>query len=166
MGGNINFVYDINPDENADELKHFLFLESVRLSEERQEIADERRKLELDKKKLERDRELFDKQWKIVERELRQIGNDRANIAKDKAYIEKEKLNLRRLQQQVRQNTANVTVCTTATFFGGVTGTANLRKRYKEFLKIYHPDNGGDSATLLAINKEYEKVKKRFGTSI
>ena len=60
MGGNINFVYDINPDENADELKHFLFLESVRLSEERQEIADERRKLELDKKKLERDRELFE----------------------------------------------------------------------------------------------------------
>ncbi|MBQ9699184.1 MAG: molecular chaperone DnaJ [Lachnospiraceae bacterium] len=166
MSNQVNFVYDIDPNENSDELKHFLFLESVRLSEERQEIADEKRRFELEKKKLERERELFDKQWKIVEQELRKIGNDRANIAKDKAYIEKEKANLRRLQQQVRQGNSNVTVVTSATFFAGVTGTAGLKKRYKELLKIYHPDNGGDAATLHAINREYEKVRRQFGTSI
>ena len=52
----------------------------------------------------------------------------------------------------------------TGTFFAGVNGSVALRKRYKELLKIYHPDNGnGDADTLLAINREYEEVKKRFG---
>ena len=83
--------------------------------------------------------------------------------SRDKAYIEREKANLKRMQQQQRSAAANVTV-RTGTYFAGVTGTAGLRKRYRDLLKIYHPDNGnGDSATLLAINKEYESVKKQFG---
>ena len=142
MGGHVNFVYDLGGEENPDELKHFLFLESVRLSQEKQELAEERKRIEFERKKLAREKDLFDKQWKIVER---------------------EKANLKRMQQQQRSAAANVTV-RTGTYFAGVTGTAGLRKRYRDLLKIYHPDNGnGDSATLLAINKEYESVKKQFG---
>lgn len=163
MGGHVNFVYDLGDEENPDELKHFLFLESVRISQEKQELADEKRRFELEKKKLSRERDLFEKQWKIVERELRRIGNDRDNIARDKAYIEREKANLKRMQQQQRMQASNVVV-KSGTFFAGVAGPAGLRKRYRDLLKIYHPDNGnGDSATLLAINKEYETVKKQFG---
>ncbi len=162
MGGNVNFVYDLGDEENTDELKHFLFLESVRISQEKQELADEKRKLELERKKLNREKDLFDKQWKIVERELRKIGNDRDSIARDKAYIEREKANLKKLQQQQKMQTSNVTV-KSGTFFAGVVGVTGLRKRYRELLKIYHPDSGnGDSATFLAINKEYELVKKQF----
>lgn len=162
MGGNVNFVYDLGDEENTDELKHFLFLESVRISQEKQELADEKRKLEVERKKLNREKELFDKQWKIVERELRKIGNDRDSIARDKAYIEREKANLKKLQQQQKMQVSNVTV-KSGTFFAGVSGAAGLRKRYRELLKIYHPDSGnGDSATFLAINKEYEMVKKQF----
>ena len=163
MGGHVNFVYDLGGEENPDELKHFLFLESVRLSQEKQELAEERKRIEFERKKLAREKDLFDKQWKIVERELRRIGTDRDNIARDMAYIEREKANQKRMQQQQRSAAANVTV-RTGTYFAGVTGTAGLRKRYRDLLKIYHPDNGnGDSATLLAINKEYESVKKQFG---
>ena len=162
MGGNVNFVYDLGDEENTDELKHFLFLESVRISQEKQELADEKRKLEVERKKLNREKELFDKQWKIVERELRKIGNDRDSIARDKAYIEREKANLKKLQQQQKMQVSNVTV-KSGTFFAGVSGAAGLRKRYRELLKIYHPESGnGDSATFLAINKEYEMVKKQF----
>ena len=94
---------------------------------------------------------------------IRRIGNDRDNIARDKAYIEREKANLKRLQQQQRLQASTVTV-KSGTFFAGVVGTAGLRKRYRDLLKVYHPDNGnGDSATLLAINKEYELVKRQFG---
>ena len=162
MGGNVNFVYDLGDEENTDELKHFLFLESVRISQEKQELADEKRKLEVERKKLNREKELFDKQWKIVERELRKIGNDRDSIARDKAYIEREKANLKKMQQQQKMQASNVTV-KSGTFFAGVVGAAGLRKRYRDLLKIYHPDSGnGDSATFLAINKEYEMVKKQF----
>ena len=37
------------------------------------------------------------------------------------------------------------------------------KKAYRRLCAKYHPDNGGDADTLLAINKEYETVKKRFG---
>ncbi len=163
MGGHVNFVYDLGDEENPDELKHFLFLESVRISQEKQELADEKRRFEQEKKRLIREKDLFEKQWKIVERELRKIGNDRDNIARDKAYIEREKANLKRMQQQQKMQASNVVV-KSGTFFAGVVGPAGLRKRYRDLLKIYHPDNGnGDSTTLLAINKEYEVIKKQFG---
>lgn len=163
MEGHVNFVYDLGDEENSGDLKHFLFLESVRISQEKLELADERRQIEYERKKIAREKELFEKQWKIVERELRKIGTDRDKIAREKAYIEREKANLKRMQQQQKMAAENVTV-KSGTYFAGVTGTVALRKRYKDLLKIYHPDNGnGDSDTLLAINKEYESVKKRFG---
>ncbi len=163
MGGHVNFVYDVDEVDSTDELKHFLFLESVRISQEKQELADEKRNIELERRKLNREKDLFEKQWKIVERELRKIGNDRDSIARDKAYIEREKANLKRMQQQQKMQASTVTV-KEGTFFAGVVGVTGLRKRYRDLLKIYHPDNGnGDSATLLAINKEYESVKKQFG---
>ena len=163
MGGHVNFVYDLGDEGNSEDLKHFLFLESVRISQEKQELLEEKRKLDLEKKKIAREKDLFEKQWKIVEKELRKIGTDRDNIARDKAYIEREKANLKRMQQQMKSAASNVTV-KSGTYFAGVSGTAALSKRYRDLLKIYHPDNGnGDSATLLAINKEYEAVKKQFG---
>ena len=163
MGGHVNFVYDLGDEENTDDLKHFLFLESVRLSQEKNELDDERRKIELEWKKIAREKDLFEKQWKIVERELRRIGTDRDNIARDKAYIEREKANLRKLQQEQRKAASTVNV-KSGTYFAGVSGATGLRKRYRDLLKVYHPDNGnGDSATLLAINTEYETVIKQFG---
>lgn len=36
-----------------------------------------------------------------------------------------------------------------------------LKKRYKDLIKIYHPDNvAGDTRTVQEINKEYEKMKQ------
>ena len=43
-------------------------------------------------------------------------------------------------------------------FFTGCRTKANIRKRYIELLKKYHPDNGGDLETCKKINLEYEKV--------
>ncbi len=39
----------------------------------------------------------------------------------------------------------------------------NLVKRYKELIKIYHPDNkNGDSFTVACITKEYEILKEEL----
>jgi len=36
-----------------------------------------------------------------------------------------------------------------------------LKKRYKELIKIFHPDSGtGDTEVLHIINEEYETLKK------
>ena len=48
-------------------------------------------------------------------------------------------------------------------FFKGVNSPLGLKKRYKDLIKIFHPDNlFGDHDTILKINKEYEMMKKKF----
>ncbi len=45
-------------------------------------------------------------------------------------------------------------------FFRGCEDMAQLNKRYKSLAKVYHPDTAtGDTDTMAAINKEYEKLK-------
>ena len=45
-------------------------------------------------------------------------------------------------------------------FFRGVTHPLALKKRYKDLIKIYHPDNScGDKWILQQINTEYDRLK-------
>ena len=49
-------------------------------------------------------------------------------------------------------------------FFKGVNNILGLKKRYRDLLKIFHPDNlCGDSDTVLEINRQYETLKKKMG---
>ena len=46
-------------------------------------------------------------------------------------------------------------------FFAGTTDAVSIKKRYKELLKIYHPDNGsGDASTSAVINQQYKERLK------
>ena len=47
--------------------------------------------------------------------------------------------------------------------FKGVTNELELKKRYKDLMKIYHPDNiAGDDTAVQEINKEYDLLKTEF----
>lgn len=46
----------------------------------------------------------------------------------------------------------------TRRFFEGVKDVQELRKKYKELLKQYHPDNGGDAEVMKEINAEYDAL--------
>lgn len=46
------------------------------------------------------------------------------------------------------------------TYFKNVNDLQELRKQYKELLKKYHPDNGGDLGAMQEINAEYDKLFK------
>lgn len=46
------------------------------------------------------------------------------------------------------------------TYFKNVNDLQELRKQYKELLKKYHPDNGGDLEAMQEINAEYDKLFK------
>lgn len=47
-----------------------------------------------------------------------------------------------------------------ARYFINVTTLEQLRKQYKELLKTYHPDNGGNVSDMQDINVEYDKMFK------
>ena len=46
-------------------------------------------------------------------------------------------------------------------FFSGCKTKADIRKRYIELIKRYHPDNGGDAEICKQINLEYDQVINR-----
>ena len=44
-------------------------------------------------------------------------------------------------------------------FFSGVGSKQSIKKRYRDLIKIYHPDNiDGDTETIQEINDEYNKL--------
>ena len=45
-------------------------------------------------------------------------------------------------------------------YFKNITTLEELRKQYKELLKINHPDNGGDVSRMQEINAEYDRLFK------
>ena len=45
-------------------------------------------------------------------------------------------------------------------FFKGVASPQALKKRYKDLIKIYHPDaEFGDNQTVQEINREYDSLR-------
>ena len=44
--------------------------------------------------------------------------------------------------------------------FNGLTGKAQIKRRFRQLAKVYHPDNGGDRETFEKIQSEYENALK------
>lgn len=94
-----------------------------------------------------------------MERELVRMAKDKDKMAKERAYIQRERDELKKMRQAVPGETG----IKSGTFFMGVSSLGGLKKRYRDLMKIYHPDNeNGDETTVLYINKEYEKLKLKF----
>lgn len=45
-------------------------------------------------------------------------------------------------------------------YFENISTLEDLRKQYKELLKLHHPDNGGDLQIMQAVNAEYDRMFK------
>lgn len=155
--------------KQAEEKRKWFFRENVRLEQQRRELEDERAQLEQQKKEfqrkqemaearnrferrqIEQERRLFELKWKVLEDEL-------VRLARDKRKVEQEKKACRDLKASQHSRKIHYEV-----FFVGVNSRQSLKKRYRELLKIFHPDNlDGDKATLQEINREYDNLKKIF----
>lgn len=152
--------------EELNKLKKWLFAENIRLQAKEKELEDERELLKAQqgilksqqrknttyKTQLDNQRALFEKQWAIMEAELRRMAVEKEQFERKKSVMRDEIYREARRSFQIEEGGR--------VFFKGITDGVSLRKRYKELMKIYHPDNAnGDSETLLAITKEYERLK-------
>ncbi len=164
-----------NADEKQlSEMKAWFFKENVRIMQEKQKLEEERREFEKEKretlreieqqqrvkelaeKHLKKEQELFEKKLEVLQRELRQLAYDRQKLEKEKAIFKELK------GRQAAQNT-NTQTATPKLFFKGVNSQSSLRKRYRDLIKIFHPDNlGGDTVALQSINQEYDSLKKKY----
>lgn len=138
-----------------------------RLEEERQKLEEARRKFEWEKrefyykkkmeeKRFEEESRLFQMKWKILESELQRLAREKQDMAIEKERCRQEFNRHQSYKVPLNDGEAEL-------FFSGVNSELALKKRYKELIKIYHPDNlAGDTMTLQMINKTYDMLKRQF----
>ena len=179
----------INEEENAKEYKAWLFKEKMKMEAERRELAEERERLlreqqkfEADKKEYEhelkaymdkirfekermkQEKNFFDTKFKILENGFKQLAADKEQFLYEKKMFETmKKVNQYHDEMQDEDYNYENGGYVPVFFFKGVTSSLGLKKRYKDLIKIFHPDNlFGDHETILKINKEYEMMKKKY----
>lgn len=193
MDNFISILRDASSPEELEQYKIQLFKENVRIRTDRTEIEELKDQLAAQKKELEEEREQIEKQRTSLNDEAKQIKKElhreRKRLEEDTIFFEKKQMVLdrafkqldedrRRLEQEKNQFMRYREEVRTqiprsrqfeyhqGTFFKGVTNTSELKKRYKDLIKIFHPDNiSGDNETLLQINREYEMIKNELGIS-
>lgn len=132
--------------------KEWLFQENVRLTRLSQELEEQKKILKLEQEKLSGEKEVFKQQKKVLE-----IGFQK--LAADKEMFQAE---IKKHKEKQKETVLPVSFRGPG-FFGGVTGYSSLKKRYKELMKVFHPDNkNGDAFTVACINKEYDILKEKY----
>ena len=140
-------------------------------------MDDEKKRFEMQQEKLERERRDFNRQkeadarvraqeeqlllmkQKVLEDELKKLADEKQHLERQRAFYNRVK------QYQQKQEAPGQTKCTVSgeMFFSGVNNESALKKRYKDLIKIYHPDNvSGDTEALQEINREYDRLCVAF----
>ena len=156
--------------KDLQDMRLWLFKESVRLENEQvsldmrfeelekfqleseKELAAEKLKLSADRKSLDEDRALFQKQLAILHRGFEELSGDRKKLEREWVKLEQEKgfIEEDRFERDML-------------FFRGAEGPLALKKRYKDLMKIYHPDNmHGDHEVVDRINEEYSQLIRQY----
>ena len=160
----------ITGDEILDMMQNESFsekdMEKTRreILEETQELKRQRRFLELEKeeflrnmafeeKRLEYEKNLFDTKWKMLEEEWRKLAMEQEQLKRKRQFYA-------RVEEYDNRKTSRNDVDVSG-FFSGVNTASSLKKRYKDLIKIFHPDNlSGDTVVIQKINREYQELKK------
>lgn len=162
-------------DEELNEWKVWLFKENVRMENARREISelqdrfekekkefyDEMRTLkssiEIDRKRLQLENTFFDQKMKILQRGFADLDEDRRIFKKEKDKFEARK------EIYGDGKTFFGRSDLAGMLFKGVNSRLALKKRYKDLIKMFHPDNvAGDHEMVQIINREYEELRKAY----
>lgn len=170
----------IGVPETEDEIKAFqrlFFQKMVELEHDRRTLSDERKRFELQRERLERERRDFTRQkeadtrFRVQEERLllmkqKVLEDELKKLADEKRYLERQREFYARVKQYQQKEEPPGQAKRTVRgelFFSGVKNEHALKKRYKDLIKIYHPDNvSGDTEALQEINREYDRLCVAF----
>ena len=166
--------------EDADKLKeakHWLFQENIRIGIERKELEenfdrfqkeraqfkkemeDLNRRTILERKRQKEESLFFDKKMAILKNGFLQLDADRQEFEKQKRSLAEAQ---RRIELQDKNRTSYPQDMVQR-LFAGINNPLLLRKRYKDLIKIFHPDNlCGDEELVQMINREFARRKSEM----
>jgi len=168
-------------EEELKQLKRFLFEERIRLAQEsekqkevynkfikerlsfQEEMKALNRKVLSERKRLKDETSFFDKKMQILQNGFLQLDMDRKKFEREKKLYESRR-NTDSESSAPGGGSNYFSKGQVPDFFKGVNNILGLKKRYRDLLKIFHPDNlCGDNDTVLEINRQYEALKKKMG---
>lgn len=123
------------------------------------DLLKEKREVDARIRTLEQQEKQFSLKWDLLIRETQKLADDKKKFELKKKFYEQVQSNV----QEEYSVTESENVVSGEMFFSGVSDQKALKKRYKELIKIYHPDgDAGDTATVAEINREYEDLKSQM----
>lgn len=109
--------------------------------------------MEAKQKSIDASNQLFAMKWALLEEETRRLAEDMKKAEMRKQFFD-------RVKSYQNEEPHYDNVVNAELFFKGVASPAALKKRYKDLIKIYHPDaQGGDKQIVQEINREYANLK-------
>ena len=147
--------------------------EAAELEKEKQDLAREKEdfsqqmqsqseKLEEQKRRLGEDQDLFDKKYKVLEMGFAKLNEDKKAFEAQKRAFEYKRKFLQEADLFASMDTG-AAAFGDYLFFKGVNHPLAVKKRYKDLIKIYHPDNmDGDKYILQRINQEYDRIRRQM----
>lgn len=168
-------IADAEDADKLNEVKHWIFQESIRLENERRELAasqekfmneriqfrkelDEiKRRTVMEQKRLKEENLFFEKKLTILQNGFRQLDMDRQALEGQKRIFAE------RTKQVIIEEPETVSQSTVQRLFTGISNPLALRKRYRDLVKIFHPDNPfGDEELVQLINREYLRRREEL----
>lgn len=165
-------VIRADDEDKLRDVKLWLFQENIRLENERRELEqskekflDERVRLRneldelnrrtlLERKRLKEETLFFDKKMAILQDGFRKLDEDRQVLERQKKAMAQERIRNSRFYLEGRDGT--IMEETVRMLFRGTDNFLALRKRYRDLVKVFHPDNMfGDEELVQMINREY-----------
>ncbi|MCM1144097.1 MAG: hypothetical protein NC318_09665 [Blautia sp.] len=172
----IETILEQGNEAELNKLKAWLFKENVRIIsagkelermqeqflQEKEQFQNEmksvNRRLAFEKDRLKEDNLFFEKKMEILQSGFAKLDMDRRRLEKERAKLEAQK-------EFMDRPMYGGSCGEVSAFFRGVKNPLALKKRYKDLIKIFHPDNvAGDKEIIQMINKEYENLKRDYDT--
>lgn len=127
------------------------------LNELREWLSKENTRLLMERKRLKQEADFFEKKMDILKSGFAQLDSERKKVERDRLMLEAEKnAHISYARQEKNFDVAQM-------LFQGVNSQLALKKRYKDLIKMFHPDNiAGDHEMVLVINKIYEELKQDY----
>lgn len=160
------------------EIKLWLFQENVRVENMRQEVEQYRKNVENERqilmeqikeqsrrneqlnRELVRERQLFNKKWDVLEDGFRKLNEDKKQLHRERRNLQYDRERFLEERNRYRSESVRTPNGELALLFRGVTNAKTLKKRYKDLIKMFHPDNqGGDHDLIQVINREYANLR-------
>lgn len=130
------------------------FLEEKKQFQEEMKFLN--KKVLEERKRLKEEELFFEKKMEILKGGFAQLEADRRALERERMQFSAER---ELIMQEKHMGEESVRL-----FFRGVSNPLTLKKRYKDLIKIFHPDNlCGDTDLLQKINKVYESLQDEIG---